>query len=62
MASPRRLSQPKRNRRWLASRIFNPNHTCANPLNPIRSIAELKDITGETLDRKVFIQSPDESL
>src|SRR5436309_15078229 len=41
-------------------RIQHPHFARAHTLDLIRTVAELKDVAGETLDRKIFVERSDE--
>src|SRR5438876_3756815 len=62
LRTPRRFAEPEGNRGWLAGSIFHAHGARLDALDAIGGVAELKDVSGQTLDRKVFVQSSDKSF
>ena len=56
----RRLTQPKRNGRWLASRILDAHRAPLDPQYSIRRVSQLEHIALQALDGKVFIDGADQ--
>jgi len=54
------FTKPERDSGRLAFGVFNPNDAGLHAQDPPRRIAELKNITSETFNRKIFVQRPDE--
>ena len=61
VAAARRLAQPKRDAGRLAARILDPHAPGFHAQDPVRRIAELKDVALQTLDRKILVHSTDDA-
>jgi len=54
-----RFAQPEWDRRWLSMSIFDANFALFDAQNSPRSVPELKNISLQTLDCKIFVYGPD---
>ena len=56
---PRCFSEPERNGGRLAMRILDAHLAGLDAQDPIRSVAKLEDVAGQTFDGKVLVDRPD---
>ena len=62
VAAPGRLAEPERYRRRQALRILDQHLSRRDLQYPVRGIAELKNVAGQTLGRKVLVDAADRKL
>ena len=58
-AAPRRFPEPERDGGRRSLRVLGVYLSGSDPLDPVGGVAELKDVPGQTLERKVLVQGAD---
>src|SRR6202012_2781457 len=59
VAAPRRFAEPERYVWRLALRVLDAYASALDPQNPVRRIAELEHVAGQTLDREILVDGAD---
>ncbi|MNZ48978.1 hypothetical protein D3C78_667330 [compost metagenome] len=59
IAAPRRFTQPERDARWQAFGILDAHLGAFHPQNAVRGVTQLKDVAGNALHGKIFIDAAD---
>src|SRR5205814_7077811 len=57
-----RLPQPERDRRGLALGVHDAHLARLDPLDPIRSVAQLEDVAGHALDGEILVERSEEDV